>query len=295
LLGLSGLAALVMAVIDWTHHRRDSHALVGVTAIAFAASVVGAANAWPVLAMGFVTTESVATQAAFAFASALAGGLVAALMLGLAAGVGAFAAARERASVQAMRIPAWVAGIAAACFVAGVGAIAAGLLPRSVPLWPAFGVESLALPWLGAALAGVRVLFAIGVVLYLLHWLEQLTGRWQRRGWLTACIAIAIFATLGQVGARDALVAGVAGALEGAAMVAVVYALLRFDLLAVPAFVATGAALDFVEGALRKNGTAAFVNAAIAIVVTVAVAWVATRYLRRARESATAAIATIGS
>jgi len=295
LLALSGLAALVMAVIDWTHHRRDSRALVGVAAIAFAASVVGAANAWPVLAMGFVTTEPVATQAAFAFASALAGGLVAALLLGLAAGVGAFAVARVRARAQAMRIPAWAAGIAAACFVAGVGAIAAGLLPRSVPLWPAFGVESLALPWLGAALAGVRVLFAIGVVLYLLHWLEQLTGRWQRRGWLTACIAIAIFATLGQVGARDALVAGVAGALEGAAMVAVVYALLRFDLLAVPAFVATGAALDFVGGALRKGGSAAFVNAAIAIVVTVAVAWAATRYLRRAGENATAADAPIGS
>ncbi|MEO8675319.1 MAG: CPBP family intramembrane glutamic endopeptidase [Casimicrobiaceae bacterium] len=287
-LGISGLAALVMAVIDWAHHRRDTRALGGVAAIAFAASVVGAANMWPVLAMGFSTTEPVVTQAVFAFASALAGGLVAALLLGLAAGVGAFAATRERPRAEASRVPAWTAGVAAACFVAGVGAIAAGLLPQSAPRWPAFGVESLALPWLGAALAGTRALFAIGVALYLLHWLGQLTGGWQRRGWLAACIAIAIFATLGQAGARDALVAGAAGALEGAAMVAVVYALLRFDALAVPAFVATGAALDFVEGALRKGGTGALVNAAIAIVVTVAVAWAATIYLQRARERAAA-------
>ena len=31
---------------------------------------------------------------------------------------------------------------------------------------------------------------------FLLHWFAQLTGGWQRRGWLTALIAITILATL---------------------------------------------------------------------------------------------------
>ena len=204
-----------------------------------------------------------------------------------------YAAAHARKRVLPSPIPIWAAGVAAASFVAGVGAIATGFLPKSVPAWPAFGIESLALPWLGAALVGARVLYAICVTLFLLHWFAQLTSGWQRRGWLTAFIAIAIFATLGLIGARDAAAAGVAGALAGAAMVAVVYALLRFDPLAVPAFVGTGSVLDIIEGTARKGDPGAFVYAAIAIAVTVAVAWAATNYLRRARDIAEASAAEI--
>jgi hypothetical protein len=286
LLVVSGLVALVMAVVDWTHHRRDARALIIVASTAFVLSAVGTANAWPVMAMSFVTAEPITTQAAFAVAAALAGALVAALLVGLAAGVGVHAAAHVPGQRLATRVPAWAAGAAAACFVAGVGAIAIRLLPRSVPLWPAFGVESLTLPWLGAALAGMRTLYAIGVALYLIHWFAQLTGNWQRGFWIIACIAIAIFATVDAGGVRDALIAAAAGALSGAALIAVVYALLRFDPLTVPSFVATGAVLEFAEGAARKGDAGTFVNAAIAGVVAVAVAWAATRYLERARESA---------
>jgi len=286
LLGISGFVALIMAVIDWTHHRRDVRALVGVAAIVFVLSAVSAANSWPLIAMSFSTTEPLATQWGFAAAAALAGALVSALLLGLAAGVGAYAAAHASRWALPSAIPVWAAGVAAACFVEGVGAIATLLLPKSVPAWPAFGVESLALPWLGAALVGGRVLYGIGVALFLLHWFAQLTAGWQRRGWLTAFIAIAIFATLGLIGSRDAAAAGIAGALAGAAMVAVVYALLRFDALAVPAFVATSAVLDIVEATLRKGDAGAVVYAAIAIAVTIAVAWAATNYLRRARTIA---------
>jgi len=291
LLAISGFAALIMAVIDWTHHRRDARALAGVAAIAFVLSVVGAANSWPVLAMNLNTTEPLVTQWGFAGAAALAGALVSALLIGLAAGVGVYSAAHEPRRKLPSAVPVWMAGIAAACFVAGVGAIATGMLPKSVPVWPAFGVESLALPWLGAALVGARVLYGIAVALFLLHWFGQLTTGWHRRGWLTAFIAIAIFATLGLGGAslggaRDAAAGGAAGALAGAAMVAVVYALLRFDALAVPAFVATGIVLEIIEGTLRKGDSSAFVDGAIAIAVTVAVTFAATRYLQRARKIA---------
>ena len=69
-------------------------------------------------------------------------------------------------------------------------------------------------------------------------------------------------------------------------MVAVtVYGLLRFDYLAIPAYVATGA-FDFVAGALRKGYPGAYANAGIAIAVAVLVTIATTRYLTRARAAA---------
>jgi hypothetical protein len=294
-LGVAALAALVMAVIDWTHGRRDRRALFGTAALAFALGAATTANAWPLLAMDLRTTEPLLVQAAQALALALVGVVFGALVLGLAAGLGAFAAAHARTPSLATRLPAWAAGIAAGAFVAGVGALAAALVPRSVPLWPTLGIESLALPPLGAALAGARALYAIVVALFLLHWTSQLTAGWQRRGWLVAAIAIALFATLGLAGSRDAPVGGVAGALAGIAVIVAVYGLLRFDALAVPAFVATGSALDLAAGALRKGHAAALPDAALALAVVALIAWGVTRYLARARASAAHAPSTTGS
>jgi hypothetical protein len=135
LLGISGLVALVMAVIDWTHRRCDARALVGVALIVFVLSAVGAANSWPVLAMSFNTTEPIATQVAFGAAAALAGGLVAALLLGLAA-VGRPCRRPRAPRPLASRVPDWVAGVAAACFVAGVSAIRGSPAAQIGSGWP---------------------------------------------------------------------------------------------------------------------------------------------------------------
>jgi hypothetical protein len=118
--------------------------------------------------------------------------------------------------------------------------------------------------------------------------MSRLTGGWQRRGWLVAAIAVALSATLALAGARDAPVAGVAGALSGAAMIGAVYGLLRFDALAVPAFVATGVALELAATALRKGYPAALLDGAVAIAVAALVAWGVTRYLAQARAGALA-------
>jgi hypothetical protein len=133
----------------------------------------------------------------------------------------------------------------------------------------------------------VRALYAIGVTLFLLHWFAQLTGGWQRRGWLIALIAIAIYATL-VLAARDALVGGAAGALARTAIVAVVCLLLRFEPLAVPAFVATSAVLEFGRRrAQRATPTRWSIRRSRS--PSIAVAWFATRYLRRAQEAAASA------
>ena len=78
-------------------------------------------------------------------------------------------------------------------------------------------------------------------------------------------------------------------------MIAAIYGLLRFDALAVPAFVATGGILDLVATAVRKGYPAALVDAAVAIGVVVLVAWSVTRYLAQARAAAAGTAAATGS
>ena len=291
-LAIAALAAIVMAVIDWTHRRRDRRALFGIAAIVVALGAVTIANGWPAIAVNFDTTQPILVQAAQAIAVTMMGVVVAALGLGLAAGVGVFGAAHAHVHALATRLPPWSAGIAASAFVAGVGVLAGALVPKSVPLWPTFAIEPLALPWLGAALAGARTLYAIVVALFVLHWMSKLTAGWQRRGWLVAMVAIILFAMLGMTGARDPLAAGIGGALAGAAVISVVYGLLRFEPLAVPAFVATGSALDLIASVLRKGHPAALVDLAVALVVVALIAWGTTRYLERARVDAARAAAS---
>ena len=285
---IAALVAVVMAVIDWIHRRRDRRALFGMAAIVLVLGAATTANAWPEIAMNFDTTQPIAVQAAQGIALTLVGTVVAALGLGLAAGVGAYGAAHAHVRTLATRLPPWAAGMAAGAFVAGVAALAGAIVPKSVPLWPSLGIEALALPWLGAALAGTRTLYAIVIALFVLHWMSRLTSGWHRRGWLVAVVAIVLFATLGMAGARDPVASGLAGALAGAAVIGTVYGLLRFDPLAIPAFVATGTALDFISSVLRKGNPASFVDLALVLVVVALIAWGATRYLERARAAAAA-------
>ena len=287
ILGIAGIAAIVMGVIDWTNGRRDRRALYGVTAWVFLLGAIGSANAWPTIAMNFRTAEPLVSQASIAVAGATLRSLLVALVFGLAAGVGAWAAARQAPRLGMARFPAWVAGIAAACFAAGIGAVAEHVMPSFAPRWPAFGTESLALPWLGAALAGARLVAVIGIGLFLLHGLSRLTSSWRRRGGMAALTVVAVVAAAALFGATDAPAAAAAGVATGVAVVAVVYGLLRFDYLAVPAYVATGTVLDFIANAVRKGDPFAYANAGIAIAVSVLVTVAVTRYLVRARAGAT--------
>ncbi len=285
LIGIAALAAIIRAVIDWTHRRIDRRALVAIATIAFAAGVAGVANGWPLMVMNFRTAEPFASQAAIAISGALIGSLLMALLFGLMAGVGAWGAARQPRGSLPGSAPAWVLGIAAGLVAAGVAAVLDGVLPTTMPLWPKFRFESLALPALGAALAGARLLSAIGVGLFMLFWLQRMTSGWQRRGWLAAIVLVVVVAATALAGAQDPAGAAFAGVGSGLVAVAVVYGVLRFDCCAVPAYVATGFALEFAADALRKGTAAALMNAAIAIGVAVLAAWGVTRYLERARAA----------
>ncbi len=55
-----------------------------------------------------------------------------------------------------------------------------------------------------------------------------------------------------------------------------------------PVYIATGAALGFVENALRKNDSLALGYAAIAIAVAAAIAWGVSAYIAHGRAAAVA-------
>ncbi|HEX9301112.1 MAG TPA: hypothetical protein VF959_02070, partial [Casimicrobiaceae bacterium] len=286
LLGVAGLAGIVMAVIDWTHGRRDRRALYGVFAIVLVLGTLGIANAWPQLASTFKTAEPLISQAAINVSVVLAGTLLTALLFGLMAGVGAWAATRQHPHPLAGHTPPWVNAIAAALFVAGVRSLFDEFTPASVPLWPTYGVEALVLPWLGAVFAGAKLLSGIGVGLFLLYWLERLTAGWRRRAWLASLLLVVIAVATSLSGAHDTRIAVVEGCASGLVGAAVVYGLLRFDYRLLPIYMAAGAALGFAENALRKGDPGALAYAGIAIAAAAFIAWGVTRYIERARRRA---------
>jgi hypothetical protein len=135
----------------------------------------------------------------------------------------------------------------------------------------------------GAISAGARALAVASVGLFVLTFLAWLTAGWQRRGALAAIVLVAAVAAASFVAAQDPLVAAVDGIVTGLATAAIVYGLLRFDAMAVPAFLATGAVLQIAENAVHKATPAAFGHATLAVAVAIIVAWALMRYLARAR------------
>ena len=104
--------------------------------------------------------------------------------------------ARRRNVPPAGRLPPWAAGVAAALFVAGAGALAGSLVAPETPLWPSSAFESAAWPWVAAALAGLPTVSAIGVGLFVLHILDRVTAAWTRRSWLAGAVVVALIAGL---------------------------------------------------------------------------------------------------
>jgi MFS family permease len=286
---IAALAALVMAIFSWTHRRCDRRALTGVAAIAFGLMLVTYANAWPTLAMGLDTTEPVASQIGLSAAGMLLGAAIAALLFGLLAGVGAWASERQPPHRLEGDRPSWLLGVAAALAAAGVGAALGGLAPATVPRWPVYPFEALALPALGAAANGAQLFATAGTGLFFMYWLERVTGEWRRHGWLAMVVLVAVVTIVSVVDAPDMLGASVGGIATGIAAAAIVFGLLRFDYRAVPAYMATGIVLHAIAAAVRSGADGAYVRLAIDVVVTVAATWAVTRYLSRARERMAAA------
>ena len=289
---IAALAALVTAVLHWTRGHCDRRAMTLVIAIAFAMTLAGVANQWPRIAMGFATAEPIAAQASIAIAGSLLAGMLTALLFGLTNGVGAWAAQRQPVHALTGRLPAWAAGVAALLLTAGAGAAMEMLTPRTVPTWPGYAIEAAWMPALAAALEGARVLTLSGVAVFVLHWLARITGDFTRRRLLAIAVLALAFCGSALASGEDALVAMVTGAVQGLLAAVVVYALLRFDYRAVPAFLATEVVLQAAETAAQKGTPAAWTHLAVLAVAAAASAWAVTRFLGRTRMAARSAAAS---
>jgi len=170
-----------------------------------------------------------------------------------------------------------------------VGAALGSLAPATVPRWPAYPFEALALPALGAAANGAQLVATAGTGLFFIYWLERVTGEWRRHGWLAMVVLVAVVTVVSVVDAPDMLGAAVAGLATGIAAAAIVFGLLRFDYRAVPAYMATGIVLHAIAAAVRSGASDAYLHLAIDVAVTVVATWAVTRYLGRARERVAAA------
>ncbi len=276
---LAALAALVAAVRSWMRGHCDTRALALVFAVVLLGSAAGVAVMWPSLAMRWTTTEPIAWQALLAAARSLLASTLGALVIALAAGVG-FWAARTAPNIPPVgRLPPWAAGVAAALFVAGAGAVAGSLVPPDTPLWPSSAFESAAWPWAAAALSGLSALSAIGIGLFVLHMLDRVTAAWTRRSWLAGTVVVALITGLVAVKAGDAGAALAEGVAAGIVATGVVYYLLRFDARALPGYLVTTALIDGAENAAVAGTRAGWMEFALLAAVSIAVGVAVTRYL----------------
>jgi hypothetical protein len=281
-LALAGvlLAALILGVRSWTRGGSDTRATIVVGSVAIVAGVLTLANSWPLIAMGLSTTEPVTLQVLMRIAGSLVGSVLAALLFGLAAGVGMHAARHAPRIALAGRLPAWVAGVAAAIFVAGLSAALSALAPRTAPIWPTFGAEAQALPLAAALIAGISYIGITAVALLALHVLERMTGGWTKRQWIVVVVLVMLH-LLPVIGARDVAVAAAGALASGVTAAAVVLLLFRYDVRTVPAYLAAGLILDAAVAATQKGTPAAFGYFALYALTVAVLAWLAYRWITR--------------
>lgn len=275
------VGVLVYAGVSWSRRRYDARAFRIMAVLAFLAVLASAVNGLPARAFGLSTVDPLSNQILTAFLGIAAAGLVVALLLGLVTSIGVHYARLAPRLPLASRLPPWVAGASAALATAGIGAALAAVAAPSLPTWPDPGAAAAAWPWLSAVFAALALVPASALTLFFLALLTQATAGWTRR-LLLVCVVLALASAAPGVMSGSDLVQSLAkGAIEGASTFAFGWLVLRYDLRTVPAFVATGIALDAVRGAILAPVAANWILLAIELVALAAVAVWATRYVGR--------------
>ena len=122
---------------------------------------------------------------------------------------------------------------------------------------------------------------AAALTLFLLAVFDRVTAGWRRRLAAVAFALIVISVAVAIVAGHELWQAVPHGAIEGAIAFAFAWMVLRYDLRAVPAFVATGLALEAFRSASLAATPAAWLSFGIAVAVAAVVAWAVTRYIER--------------
>jgi hypothetical protein len=282
---LVAIAALIAAIVAWNRGRFDRHVFLRAALAMALASLLALLDRWPAAEASFNTTESLASQTLLWAAAGLAGALVMPLLTAMLAGVAAWAARTGAPLVVGTR-SLLLRGACCGALVVGVDALTNALSARETPRWPDLSDRNAWFPYLAAVVDPMLPMLAtIAVTILILHWLDRFTSGWQRRR-LVAFIALVLVA-----GAQSAFVADsawtiAAGALAIGAVDTLIYAaVLRFDLRAVPGFVAAQMIASVVQDAFMQRTAAAYAGNAIAVATILVLAWAATRELARPRPA----------
>jgi hypothetical protein len=280
-IALGALAALIFAVISWNLGHVDKRALGIVGAIVVAVAVIDLGNSWPETAMRLQTAEPVVTQWATAIGAKLVAALLIAGLLALLSGVGSWFA-RSRSPVPlATGVPAWASGVAVALVVSGLAAAFEMLAPRTAPLWPSLSMATLAWPVVGVIVYPLGLVWVSGIALFMLYLMERGTRGWTRHVALAALLLVLIACAGALAGGSDPLAAVLRGVVRGVVSFLLVWQVLRYDLRAIPAFVATEMLLEAARNAALDGTPGAWGLFALGAAITVAVAWAITRYVGR--------------
>src|SRR5215472_6152060 len=275
---LVALGAIIWASVAWTRDHFDKRVFWVVSLGVLGGTLINAVNQWPSMAMSLQTTEPVLRQVAVASGQILLSAVLGALLAGMLSGVAAYAA-RMHVAPGLDTSTLWLRGAAVGLLAVGVDALIGLLTPDLSPSWPKFGAENAAWPWLSRAAGTVSIIIPMAGAIVALRWLDRLTAGWTRNRVL--CVALLILAE-GAIAAMrasewlDIVVTGVVGGIVTALLFAFV---LRFDLRVVPALIVVYAALAMVVDALAKGTPQAWLLSAIGAALTVAISWIATRYL----------------
>jgi hypothetical protein len=290
----AGLAALVVGVVAWTRHRTDVRALRIMFAVSVIVTLLLAANNLPSVSIDLRTTEPLWSQWFMRVLAVVAAALVGGLLFALLGGVGSWAARTAPRQPLSGRLPFWVAAIAAALLQLGVQTAIASLAPQSAPIWPSPTLAQWS-PAFGAVVSGINFIPLAGVALFIVYLVARLTRGFTRHAWVGVAIIVLLecAAALVQAGGQyvGALIAGTAGGLTASA---VLWWVLRYDLRMLPAYVATGAIAAALMRASQAGTAHAWALFAINAAVTVAMAWLVTRYIERPLPVATASSPTAG-
>ncbi len=273
------VAALIAAIIAWSRGSFDRRAFWLTTACVGGALAIGGVNQWPTASMSLSTAEPFTWQVLLWAGGTALSLVMFTLLLGLIAGVAAWAA-RANAPSDVTVKSLLLRGAAAGLLVAGVNAFVGALGTRNSPRWPRPGDESAWLPWL-ASLAGsvAPVLGGMAVTAMMLYWLDRFTGGWQRRRF-AVFLALAFAAGAQAALSADDWVAITAVAVVVGALNTLLFAtVMRFDLRIVPAFVAAQVGAAIVAEALLQRTNSGYVFAALSLATTLLIAWMSTRYL----------------
>jgi Type II CAAX prenyl endopeptidase Rce1-like len=278
-IALAAMAALVFAIVAWARGRSDRRALALMSVFMFAMMLVGSVNGWPSREFALKTTEPVINQIVTSALTFVAGAVMFALLVGLLTGVAMHYVRSQTATRLEGRLPAWACGALAALATAGIASVLGASVPASMPIWPDDKFAAAWVPWLGSAIAGLALVPATAVTLFLLAVFDRMTAGWTKRVPLVAAMLVLLGAAVGIAAGKELVPSLAQGVIQGAVAFAFAWLVLRYDLRTVPAFVATGIALDTLQDAMRDGTPAGWLAFAITTVVAVAIAWRAVRLL----------------